>query len=176
MPESILAERNSYLIACRRTPEGRRNVEKVMEVIDALIKWSLDRPSILEFAYALDKDQKTLGFKKRADGNLIWETYPDGERTDAKLSFFTRAGMYMSSEAQTNLLRRFLVDLRVTRKIDLGSVMELPVKRFAMHGQLERLLDFVSWACDEPAHFGLHDASIEPKSHLYPLLNKSSHA
>jgi hypothetical protein len=166
IPENIQAELANYIEACRKTPRGRRNSSEVVAVVTAIVKWSLDRPSLLEFASAQDKDQKTLGFAKTFDENLLWETYPDGKETDAKLCLFTRARNYMSAEAHANLFKRFVADLGVTRKISTTSVMELPVIRFAKQEKLDQLIRFLSWACSQPDHFGSRKQRGKPRQEI----------
>jgi hypothetical protein len=152
-PDNISIERQKYIGDCKGFPAGLRNIDKIVTVLDVVLEWSLENVSILEFASSAGKTQNSLGFKKLADNNLLWESYPEGKGSSAKLVFFTRASSYLTNEAEANLRSRFVADLGVARQIKSGAVMELPIKRFATGKQLESLLQFLSWASREPSNF-----------------------
>jgi hypothetical protein len=149
---TIGLERRAYLARCMSTVDGRREIATTTTVIDAMLTWSLENISILDFASAVEKDQCSLGFRKRADGNLLWEAYPEGPTSSAKLSFFTRASTYMTPGVEAKLRERFSAELSTSLVKRAGTVIGLPVRALASAERREKLFQFLSSACRDPNH------------------------
>lgn len=119
-------------------------------VIDSLIRWSLEHPDIVGFSSAAAKEQHSLGFHKRADGNLLWEAYPGGRSSESKLCFFTRSWTYLSAAADHELRERFVVDLKVTSAGKPKAVIGLPVKGLRDEERRAKLFAYFEWTLQQP--------------------------
>ena len=125
--ELLQADRERFLLQCKRRASGRRDYALISDVVDVLITWSLANLAFVEFKSAAKKQAATVRFAKLGQDELMWETYPSGATVDAKLELVTRSAKYMKEDVRAWLSGQVQTEFELPVAHAADQVLMVPI-------------------------------------------------
>lgn len=137
-----------FLDTVKKSERGRVDIDKISEVLDVLVGWSLANESSATFKSSADKKQNTARFLKAGTKSLLWEVYP-GVVEETKIEFLTRTAGHKSPQDRERLVNRVQSELGLSQPHAPGKVLMVKMASMCTSERKEGIQRSLDWIVAE---------------------------